>query len=798
MATVATLRAKLLMDSSGFHSELTNVTAKMDKAGAKMRSVGKGLMIGVTAPLTAAGAAAAKLAIDAEETASKFNTVLGPAAAAVDAEISKMMTTIPATREQLRAGVADMTMLGKAAGLTADEARELSTEFVSAAADLASFNNVNTDQALEAIRSGLVGSSEPLRAFGIDTREAALQAIALEEGLMKAGDEMDASTRALAVMAAIQRDASDAMGDAARTADSTANIMKFLKRDVMELATSIGEQLIPIIRPMLAQLGEWLERFRTLSPETQKMIVVVAGLAAAAGPLLFVLGTLLTAIAALASPIGVVVVALAGLGAALVTAYMKSETFRKIVNESFRAVSQTVGELIAEVQETIQVWGEWLSLFWEAHGERIMKATEVAFETIASTIKAVLAIVTGTIKTFLNLLQGDWKAAGQNVQAMTDAVWNAIKVHIKLVGDAIIGIVRGMWENIERQFRDKMNAIGRRVEEFKDKTVGAFKKMADLITLGSIWPDMWVSIFQQTQTGTEKVTSVFDGWGSKVLGIFDDLTGGMASKVSGLFGALDEAFGGGFGDLLGKAGGFVKDIGGKLLGGLGLDEGVFGKISGFIGGPWGSAVMGAFDLLGIDIQAWIGDMAKAVGDFIGGIFDSGSKRLEILRKEFGKANVAGMARDIVDLGLSANQMEDVLGRSLTALEREAFGANGAIDNLREAVNLLYEIMIRKGGGGKAVFEDLLNIANQAAERARDVFSDASSALLSGPSLSSPRIHTTPTFHAPSTTTPTLPSTTTSREREVWVTVEPSITLDGDSMVDKLSPKLSDKARLIRI
>ena len=276
--------------------QLQDAASKMQQTGQRLRSVGAGLTVGVTLPMAAVGAAAIKMASRAEEAANKFDVVMGPAADRVRAELEKLTETIPLTRSQMEsmaAGIQDMLV---PMGVVRTEAADMSLQMVGLAGDLGSFNNVGTDQVLMAMQSALAGSSEPMRRFGVDTREAALTAIALEAGLIGAGQEMNQTARAQAVLLAIQKDSTDAMGDAARTAESMANVMKFLKRDVLQLGVSLGQTLIPIVRPLLIHLKEWVEWLKQLDPQTQKWIVLLGGVAAAAGPVLVVMGSLVTTI----------------------------------------------------------------------------------------------------------------------------------------------------------------------------------------------------------------------------------------------------------------------------------------------------------------------------------------------------------------------------------------------------------------------------------------------------------------------------------------------------------------------
>ena len=71
-----------------------------------------------------------------------------------------------------------------ALGLSQEAAATLSPDIVQLASDLASFNNIGVEEAVEKLRSGLVGEAEPLRTLGVNINEALVQAKALELGLV--------------------------------------------------------------------------------------------------------------------------------------------------------------------------------------------------------------------------------------------------------------------------------------------------------------------------------------------------------------------------------------------------------------------------------------------------------------------------------------------------------------------------------------------------------------------------------------------------------------------------------------
>lgn len=263
------------------------------QVGRNMSRVGQRMTLGITLPLALLGAQALKSAANAEEAGNKFRVVMGAGAEAANLRLIELTKTIPLTQDEMQKLSASIQDMLVPMGLARDVAAGLSVDAVKLAGDLASFNNVGADRVMEAISSALAGMSRPLRAFGIDTSEARLKVLALSEGLVKQGKTMTKAARAQAVLIAVQLDSSDAMGDAERTINSTANSFRFLARDARILSQEIGDQLVPIILPLVQSLRDAVNWFGKLSPETQGWVVKLGLLAAALGPAAFLIGKML-------------------------------------------------------------------------------------------------------------------------------------------------------------------------------------------------------------------------------------------------------------------------------------------------------------------------------------------------------------------------------------------------------------------------------------------------------------------------------------------------------------------------
>lgn len=91
---------------------------------------------------------------------------------------------------------------------------------------------------------------------------------------------------------------------------------KQLNNSMLTLGDSLKEALIPLVENFTKTITGLTESFNSLDEDTKKTIVQAGLLVAALGPVLMIIGQISIGLAALSGPIGVVVVALAGLTSA--------------------------------------------------------------------------------------------------------------------------------------------------------------------------------------------------------------------------------------------------------------------------------------------------------------------------------------------------------------------------------------------------------------------------------------------------------------------------------------------------
>lgn len=150
--------------------------------------------------------------------------------------------------------------LFRTAGLGPDAAAEMSTSLVRLAADLASFNNIDPSEALEKLRSGLVGEAEPLRAVGVLLSEDAVATKALQLGLATTTKELTEAQKVQARYALILEQTTRAQGDFSRTSGGLANMQRILRAAWQDIQTTLGGALLPTVTRLFQSFVQQLPR----------------------------------------------------------------------------------------------------------------------------------------------------------------------------------------------------------------------------------------------------------------------------------------------------------------------------------------------------------------------------------------------------------------------------------------------------------------------------------------------------------------------------------------------------------
>ena len=108
--------------------------------------------------------------------------------------------------------------------------------------------------------------------------------------------ESERQAKAYATLQIAQDQSHNAIGDYARTQDSFANQMRVLKGEIQDLAVTFGRLLLPRIKELVAGTRKLIEWFTNLSERQKNLIIKIAAVVGAIGPLLIIIAKLATAV----------------------------------------------------------------------------------------------------------------------------------------------------------------------------------------------------------------------------------------------------------------------------------------------------------------------------------------------------------------------------------------------------------------------------------------------------------------------------------------------------------------------
>lgn len=301
-----------------------------------------------------------------------------------------------------------------------------------------------------------------------------------------------------------------------------------------------------------------------------------------------------------ANPLGLVVLALTALGAALVLAYKKSETFRTIVNTAFAAVKSAASTVFS-----------WLST-----------AVRKVIDFIQDHWKTLLAILGGPIGLAVVLIKEHWGKIKQGAET----AWNLIKGVISGFIDGIVNVVRGIL------------AVGSHISE-------AWNSARNLTS------SLWNGITSAVSNGIGrvldvvrgikgKITGALSGAGSWLTGIGRNIVQGLVDGVNGVIDWVRNA--------IDNLAGMVPDWVKKKLG-IASPSKVMKVLGGWIGKGLAEGITDSSE----DVGAGLESLRKQIDARLDAMFDGKKLKAKTkavtsaISKQFEALRAHGRAQDLL-------------------------------------------------------------------------------------------------------------------------------------------------------
>ena len=258
---------------------------------------------------------------------------------------------------------------------------------------------------------------------------------------------------------------------------------------LMELiADVIKDRVVPFVQDLVERIGKLVEWFTNLSPETQKWVGILIGVAAAAGPVLIIVGTLVKAIGAILAVlsakiiiIGLVIAAIVAFGVWIYNLITGNEELMERLTEIWNTIKEAAAEIWEAIVETFQHVKERIEEFWDEHGERIMEIATTAWNFIADAIETAITVISNIIQAILAVIRGDWEGAWEHLKTAGETAWNFIKDTATRIFESLRDALANIWENVKAKASEIWDNIKSAVvQKAQEIYTDAKKRLDDL------------------------------------------------------------------------------------------------------------------------------------------------------------------------------------------------------------------------------------------------------------------------------------------------------------------------------
>ena len=561
-----TLSAKITGDSSGFdkaiqsaektassfEKRMESISSKAKSIGDKLSGIGTALTVGVTAPLAVAGKSMVDAASDFDENLNKISVAFGDSADDVKAWADTATESFGLSMNQALEATSLFGDMATSMGISQSEAASMSTSLAGLAGDMASFKNIGIDEAMTALNGVFTGETESLKQLGIVMTEVNLQEFA--DGLGLVYDDMTQAEKVQLRYNYVMAMSKNAIGDYARTSDGTANSMRTFQASVENLAIALGQNLLPIVTPIIQKATEMVNAFAAADPQLQQLILKIAGIAAVAGPALLVVGKMVSVFGSVSGAIGLLGGKIAELGG-----------MGKAISAVFTAITSPVGIAVGAITALVAAFA-YLMTTNEGFRNSIMQTVTTIGQSLMPIIQALMPVIqniaTVLATTIASVLQALAPVLAQIVTMIGQIVSTVAPLIAQLVSQlapiltTIIQTVGNIVSAVLPPVITIINAIMGAIEELLPPIMSVLSTVIDVVSqiIAAITPiiSFVAGVISDIMGIISPIISFIAGVISSIISVISPIASTVASVFSAIFSTVS--------GIMNKVGSVIKTV----------------------------------------------------------------------------------------------------------------------------------------------------------------------------------------------------------------------------------------------
>jgi len=493
---IFTLSGEILLRDDNVNSRLNEIDGRAERTGLSFAKMGAAVLA-AGAVAVGAGFGLYKLAESASnltEAQNVVETTFKTSGKAIEAWTETTAKSAGISKTSSTQWVGFMGAMLKSSGVSETSSASMSKNLVQLTGDMSSFYNVSTSDMWEKLRAGISGETEPLKAIGINMSVANLQAYALATGIKKPYAEMSQGEQTQLRYNYLMNVTKDAQGDFGKTlSTSFANQVRVAQLNMETLGQSIGTQLLPAFNSAVtwlngnmpaiqATVGKAFDAIKIAIGDVSTALSVVINWAEKYKEILIPLGA---GIAAAAIAFGIYTLAVSAMALATTIATGATTAFAAVlafVTSPIGIVVIAIGLLVAAI---VVLYRNWDTV--KAKTTEVWNSIKTFLSNTWDGIKTTAINTFNAIKTFF---QDTWNS----IKTTSTNVWNSIKQFFSDTWSSIKSTITSVWNSIKQLFTDVINSIVAFVKSKFAQQMADIKAIFESVRI--IFSDVWDAIKQ--------------------------------------------------------------------------------------------------------------------------------------------------------------------------------------------------------------------------------------------------------------------------------------------------------------
>lgn len=217
------------------------------------------------------------LGSDLSEVQNVVDVTFGSMAGKVDEFAETTITQFGLSETAAKKMMGTYGAMNKAFGFGEAQTYDMAKAVTELTADVASFYNLETDEAAVKMKSIWTGETETLKDLGVVMTQTALDQYAMNNGFGKTTAKMTEQEKVMLRYQFVMSRLSDASGDFARTSDGWANQTRVLQLQLEQIKATLGQGFINLFTPIIKMVNNLLAKLQAVANAFKHLTELLTG-----------------------------------------------------------------------------------------------------------------------------------------------------------------------------------------------------------------------------------------------------------------------------------------------------------------------------------------------------------------------------------------------------------------------------------------------------------------------------------------------------------------------------------------